>query len=324
MKVAGGLSLGLLLSVPAAVAAAGAAIAPSGSPYVVVLGTAQDAGIPQIAAHLPEDEAARRDPSRRRLVASLLIVDPAAGGRWLVDATPDVREQVERADAVAPRAPQAAAVGRPPLFDAILLTHAHMGHYAGLLQLGREAYAAQGQLVLCSAKMAGFLSTQEPWASLVRLGHIRIQSFVSGVPQRLSPSVEITPLAVPHRGEISDTHAFLIRGPHRSMLYLPDIDRWNAWDRKLEDVLATVDVAFLDGTFFDETELPGRKLEEIPHPLIRLTLDRLAGLPEGERRKVFFLHLNHSNAAADPTSAARQRVTNAGMRVAEEGQREEF
>ncbi len=323
MKLLRGFSLGLVLSAPAAVAANGAAIAPTESPYVVVLGTAQDAGIPQIAAHLPEDEAARRDPSRRRLVASLLIVDPVAGRRWLIDATPDLREQVDRADALAPLADPTAA-GRPPLFDAILLTHAHMGHYAGLLQLGREAYAAQGQRVLCSAKMAEFLTMQEPWASLVRLGHIRIQSFVSGIPQRLSPSVEITPLAVPHRGEISDTHAFLIRGPHGSVLYLPDIDRWEAWDRKLEEVLATVDVAFIDGTFFDETELPGRKLEEIPHPLIRLTLERLAGLPERERHKVVFLHLNHSNAAADPLGAARLRVTKAGMRVAEEGQREEF
>ena len=52
-------------------------------PYLLVLGTAQDGGIPQIAAHLPEDEAARRDASRRRLVASLLIADPASGKRWL-------------------------------------------------------------------------------------------------------------------------------------------------------------------------------------------------------------------------------------------------
>lgn len=289
-------------------------------PYLLVLGTAQDAGIPQIAAHLPEDEAARQNPSRRRLVSSLLIADPATGKRWLIDATPDFSEQVARAAGNPPGAPQPA--GRPPLFDAIFLTHAHMGHYTGLLQLGREAYAAEGQRVMASASMAAFLEKNAPWELLVRLGHIRLERFAAGTAIALAPELSITPIAVPHRAEYTDTYAFLVRGPHRSALYLPDIDRWEAWDQKLEDVLRRVDVAFLDGTFFDEHELPGRKLEEIPHPLIRLTMERLAALPENERRKVVFIHLNHSNPAADPDSAARRAIEAAGMRLAIEGQRE--
>jgi pyrroloquinoline quinone biosynthesis protein B len=292
-------------------------------PFVELLGTAQDAGIPQIAAHLPEDEAARRDPARRRLVSSLLIADPATGKRWLIDATPDLREQVERADAVAPLR-GAGGVGRPPLFETIFLTHAHMGHVAGLLQLGREAYAAAGQRISCSPAMARFLTGNEPWALLTRLGHVAIEPFTAGATIRLTDTLTVTPLAVPHRGEISDTHAFVVRGPQRSVLYLPDIDRWDAWDRKLEDVLAGVDVAFLDGTFFDESELPGRKLEEIPHPLVRLTLERLAALPLRVRQRVVFIHLNHSNSAADPTSDARRKVLAAGMRVGSEGQREDL
>ncbi len=218
----------------------------------------------------------------------------------------------------------AGGVGRPPLFETIFLTHAHMGHVAGLLQLGREAYAAAGQRVACSPAMARFLTGNEPWALLTRLGHLKIEPFATGAPVRLTDTLTLTPLAVPHRGEISDTHAFVVHGPHRSIFYLPDIDRWDAWDRKLEDVLATVDVAFLDGTFFDESELPGRKLEEIPHPLIRITLERLARLPARERAKVVFIHLNHSNAAADPASDARRRILAAGMRVGSEGQREDL
>ena len=303
--------------------APGAIQSPAASPpYLLVLGTAQDAGIPQVAAHLPEDEAARQDPSRRRLVSSLLIADPASGKRWLIDATPDFSDQVARAAGNPPslRLP----AGRPPLFDAIFLTHAHMGHYTGLLQLGREAYAAEGQRVVASPSMAAFLEKNAPWELLLRLGHVRLETFAAGVEIALAPGLSITPIAVPHRAEYTDTHAFVIRGPHRSALYLPDIDRWDAWDRKLEEVLAGVDVAFLDGTFFDETELPGRKLEDIPHPLIRLTLERLAALPEKERRKVVFTHLNHSNTAADPQSPARARIQAAGARVASEGQREDL
>lgn len=311
--------LGAALLVPLC----GAAGAQPPAPHVIVLGTAQDGGIPQIAAHLPEDEAARHDPRRRRLVASLLIVDPATGGRWLIDATPDFAEQVERA-ADHPARPVGSGAGRPPLFDAIFLTHAHMGHYAGLLQLGRESYAAEGQRVIASPRMVDFLRKNAPWEMLERLGHVRLEAFVPGREIALAPGIAITPVAVPHRAEYTDTHAFLLRGPHRSVLYLPDIDRWEAWDRRLEEVLRGVDLAFLDGTFFDQNELPGRKIEEVPHPLIRSTLERLRSLPESERRKVVFTHLNHSNPAADPTSAARRAIEAAGMRVALEGQREEF
>ena len=77
-------------------------------------------------------------------------------------------------------------------------------------------------------------------------------------------------------------------------------------------------------TRFDQSELPGRKLEEIPHPLVRLTLERLSALPLSLRERVVFIHLNHSNSAADPASDARRRILAAGMRVGSEGQREDL
>lgn len=318
-RVAVGGLLALLLATESSRAfpPAGTAAAPPATPYVLVLGTAQDGGIPQIAGQAPEDEAARRDPRRRRLVASLLVVDPRSGQRWLIDATPDLREQVELAAGhPANRRP---AAGRPPLFDAIFLTHAHLGHVTGLLQLGREAYAAEGQRVVGSESMVRFLNGNQPWSLLERLGHVRLETFRAGRAVRLADGLTLTPLAVPHRSEISDTHGFLIRGPHRSLLYVPDIDKWERWDRKLEDVLRTVDVAYLDGTFFADGEVPGRSMADIPHPFVVETLERLAALPASERRKVVFTHLNHTNPAADPGSDARRRITAIGCRVAEQG-----
>lgn len=282
-------------------------------PFAVILGTAQDGGLPQVGGLAPEDEAARRDPGRRRLVASLLVVDPKSGERFLIDATPDLREQVDRADALAPR-PKSEA--RPPLFDAIALTHAHVGHYAGLMHLGREAYGANAQRVLATNRMATFLETNGPWDLLVKLRHIAIERVTADKPARLNDRLTVTPIAVPHRDEYSDTVGYIVRGPSRALLWLPDIDKWERWDRRIEDVIAGVDAACVDGTFYDGAELPGRAMSEIPHPFISESLARFASLPASERAKVVFVHLNHTNPAATPGSSAQRAIARAGLRVA--------
>ena len=290
------------------------------SPFALVLGTAQDGGLPQIGGNADLDVAARQNPKLRRLVASLLVVDPGSEERFLIDATPDIREQVEIADRVAPQT--ATAPGRPPLFAAIALTHAHVGHYAGLMQFGREAYGAAGQRVLASDRMARFLKTNGPWDLLVKLKHIQIERFAADKAVPLNARLSITPIAVPHRDEYSDTCGFIVRGPARSLLWLPDIDKWERWDRRIEDLIATVDVAYVDGTFFDATELPGRAMSEVPHPFIVESLARFAALPAKERAKIAFVHLNHTNPAATPGSNAQRAIEKAGMRVAREGERQ--
>jgi pyrroloquinoline quinone biosynthesis protein B len=295
---------------------------PTGAPFAVVLGTAQDGGLPQLGGTASEDIAARSDVRRRRLVASLLIVDPSSGERFLLDATPDIREQTAMADRMAPRRPSAlATAARVPLFDAIALTHAHVGHYAGLLHFGREAYGAVNQRVLASDRMARFLETNGPWDLLVKLRHIAIERFAAETVVKLNDRLSITPIAVPHRDEYSDTVGFVVRGASRSLLWLPDIDKWERWDRKIEEVIKTVDVACLDGTFYDARELPGRAMSEIPHPFIAESLERFATLSAQERRKIVFVHLNHSNPAATPGSSAQREIEKSGMRVAKEGER---
>ena len=289
------------------------------SPFALVLGTAQDGGLPQIGGNAEPDVAARRDPKLKRLVASLLIVDPGSDERFLIDATPDIREQVEIADHEAPV--PVTPSGRPPLFGAIALTHAHVGHYTGLMQLGREAHGSAGQRVLVSSRMARFLESNGPWDLLVKLNHIRLETLEPGVSFKLNDRLSLTPIIVPHRDEYSDTVAFIVKGPTRSLLWLPDIDKWEKWDRRIEEVVAGVDTAYVDGTFFDATELPGRAISEVPHPFITESLARFAALPEQERRKIVFVHLNHTNPAATPGSAAARAIEKAGMRVAQERER---
>jgi pyrroloquinoline quinone biosynthesis protein B len=312
----GGLALGALALAGCATQSS-SSIPPRDSPYALVLGSAQDAGLPQVGCRLACCETARRDPSLRRLAASLLIADPRSGRRWLVDATPDLREQVELARGHPPG--RAADGPRPPLFEGLFLTHAHMGHVAGLLQLGREAYDARGLPVHASPALCELLAGNAPWRLLVDSGGLELRPLAPGGTVELAPDLSVTALAVPHRAEFSDTLAFVVRGPRRALLYLPDIDAWERWEPPLERALAGVDVALLDGTFFADDEVPGRDLAGVPHPRIKHTLARLASLPAGERRKVLFTHLNHTNPAARGDGEAAAAVLAAGMDVAREG-----
>ncbi len=281
-------------------------------PFLVVLGIAQDAGVPQAGCLRACCRAARRDPALRRHAACLAVVDPA--GRWLIDATPDFREQLARLDRIAPPRGEAA-------LDGIFLTHGHVGHYAGLIHLGREALNAVGLPVHAMPRMSALLRRNAPWEQLVALGNIRLVPMRSRRPVAVGVSAAITPLLVPHRGEYTETVAFRVAGPSRAALWLPDIDRWEPWEVPLERALAEVDAAWLDGTFFAPGELQGRDPTKVPHPLVERTLDRLAALPLRERRKVRFVHLNHTNPALRPASPERRRVERLGMHVAREGER---
>jgi pyrroloquinoline quinone biosynthesis protein B len=287
---------------------------PGTAPYALVLGIAQDGGYPQAGT---KESPAWDDPALRRLVASLAVVDPLSGERWLFDATPDLPAQLHRLDVAAP-------VATTPGLAGIFLTHAHVGHYAGLLHLGREAMGARGVPVFAMPRMMGFLRDNGPWELLVRLENIVLRPLEAGVAVRLNERLTVTPVVVPHRDEYSETVGFRIAGPNRSLLWLPDIDKWERWDAagtRLEEAIASVDVAYLDGTFFADGEVPGRAMAEIPHPFVRETLARLAPLPAAERAKVRFVHLNRTNPLLFGDAAALAEVSAAGAGVAAEGER---
>ncbi|MEM8709548.1 MAG: MBL fold metallo-hydrolase [Planctomycetota bacterium] len=300
-------------------APSGATPAPA-DPYFVVLGTAQDGGLPQIACRRECCEAARRDPERARWVTSLMLVDPSTDARWLFDASPHLPLQVDRAAELAPLSVPPANGGRPALFDGVFLTHAHTGHYAGLLQFGREVYGSAPVDLIGTPRMMEFLETNGPWSLLFEAGHARRVDLTPEEPLRLAEGISVTPLLVPHRDEFSDTVGFVIRARGLDLLYLPDIDKWSRWERDLADVLEGVDLALLDGTFFGPDELPGRAMSEVPHPFIVETLELLEEAPAELRAKVIFTHLNHSNPAADPESPEARRVALSGARVASEGE----
>jgi pyrroloquinoline quinone biosynthesis protein B len=275
--------------------------------FAVVLGVVQDGGMPHIGCRQEICAEAFRDPRKRQRVASLGLVDEAR--RFLIDATPDFPSQIESLNAGLEAPP------RP--VDGILLTHAHIGHYAGLMYLGREALGAKGIPVYATARMARFLRDNAPWSQLVALGNIELREIEPDREFSLTPHMKVTPIRVPHRDELSDTVAYRIQGPARSLLYLPDIDRWERWERKVEVEVAGVDNALLDGTFESETEVPGRSLAEIPHPMVKQTVARLRG--DALKGRVFFIHLNHTNRLLWD-GLAREDLLAQGFGVARDGQ----
>jgi pyrroloquinoline quinone biosynthesis protein B len=274
----------------------------------VVLGIAQDGGVPHIGCTQPLCVRARRDPSRRQRVACLGLIDDRAGSRFLIDATPDMPSQIDSLNQGHPVADR-----RRPV-DGILLTHAHIGHYTGLMYLGREALGARAVPVYATPRMAAFLKTSGPWSQLVALGQIELREVEPGREVALTPSLAVTPIAVPHRDELSDTVGYLVRGPTEALLYVPDIDKWEKWDRRLEDEVAGVGMALLDGTFFSADELAGRSLAEVPHPTVGETMARLAAVS----RRVAFIHLNHTSPLLWD-DRARRDLSRRGFSVASDG-----
>jgi pyrroloquinoline quinone biosynthesis protein B len=286
-------------------------------PFVRVLGTVQDGGVPHAACRCVRCLAASRDPARKRRVASLGIILPQTRQVFLIDATPDIREQLDllRDDRDAPRL----GIDRSPV-DGVFLTHAHMGHYTGLAFFGFEAVHTRGLPVYCSARFASYLRDNGPWSQLVEIGNVTLRESVPGDPISLSDRVSVTPLVVPHRDEFSDTVGFLIRGPASSLLYIPDADPWKRWDAESEAILDGVDIAILDGSFYSGEELPGRDLSAIGHPLIVDSMRRFESRVSTGQLRVYFTHLNHSNPALDPAGPERAEIERRGFRVLDEGE----
>lgn len=270
----------------------------------VLLGNAQDAGVPQAGCSCANCRAAWASAAQRKWVSALGLLDARTRQWFLIDATPDFREQFHLMQSNAPGAHLAG----------VLITHAHIGHYAGLIHLGYEAMATQGLPTYGTRRLNEFLRAHAPWRQLVEQGNIVLRELTPNAWHALTPDLSVRPLLVPHRDEWSDTLAFVVRGPTRQLLYLPDIDGWDQWAHPLNDVVAGVEVALLDGSFFSPAELPERDIARLGHPLVTDTVNRLAGLATDVR----FTHLNHSNPLHRP-GPEHEWLKEWGMRVGEAG-----
>jgi pyrroloquinoline quinone biosynthesis protein B len=274
-------------------------------PFLVVLGTLQDGGSPHLGCE--KDCCKKIDPDKK--VVSLGVVDPVNGKRFLFEATPDISSQIKSLNQVLP-----GQKGNAP--DGIFLTHAHIGHYAGLMFLGREAMNSKEVPVYTMPKMKMFLENNGPWSQLVTLNNIRINQLSEGKLESISPALKVKPILVPHRDEFSETVGYIIEGPHKKVLFIPDIDKWEKWRTDIVTLIKEVDNALIDGTFFSASEVGNRNIAEIPHPLVQESLQLFDSLPSKEKEKIIFIHFNHTNPLLDEKSDAYKQLELGGFKRA--------
>lgn len=276
---------------------------------LVVLGNVQDGGSPQAGCTKACCKDLWKNPDHTRKVVSLGIIDYTNQKTYILDATPDFASQLKTLNDFS---------GFPKKYgpDGVFLTHAHIGHYTGLMQLGREVMGTSNVPVYAMPRMLSFIEKNGPWSQLVTLKNIELKPMVNEQSVVLSNSLSVTPVLVPHRDEYSETVGFIVRGKKKSALFIPDIDKWSKWNKNIVEEISKVDYAFLDATFFDAAEVNFRDISTIPHPFVTETMDLCKNLPASEKSKLHFIHFNHSNAVLNPSSVQSKTVLQNGFNIA--------
>ncbi len=277
---------------------------------LMILGTIQDGGSPHIGCDSDCCADLFETPDKDRKVTSIGIVDFENNKKYLFDATPDITEQMKMlknfADPASSETP-----------DAIFLTHAHIGHYTGLMYLGKEAMNSDNVPLFAMPGMKKFLENNGPWDMLVDNQNIKITELQNSRGVKLTDNVKVTPFLVPHRDEYSETVGYKISGPNKKVLFIPDIDKWEKWDRDIKEEIGKVDYAIVDATFYSGEELNTRDISQIPHPFIIESMAEFEELPQNEKEKVIFIHFNHTNPVINPESPEAKEVMNRGFRLAQ-------
>ena len=278
--------------------------------YITVLGIAQDAGYPHIGCQKECCANFYNGKNKKQKTVSLGLVDKEHQQKWLFDASPDISTQL--ADL------EQNHLKTSTLIDGVFLTHAHIGHYAGLMYFGREALGKQGTQVFAMPKMKDYLSKNGPWSQLVDLQNIVIKDLKNDTTVVLNNKLKVTPFVVPHRDEFSETVGYKIEGKQKTALFIPDINKWKTWNKSIVEEVKKVDYAFLDATFFKNGEI-NRPMSEIPHPFVEETVALFQNESVAVKNKVIFIHFNHTNPALQPNSKERKEIEKLGFQFATEG-----
>ncbi|MBT7947272.1 MBL fold metallo-hydrolase [Porticoccaceae bacterium] len=290
----------------------GAVFAEERAPYIYILGVAQDAGFPQAGCYKPHCMPGWNDPERKITATSLGLIDPSSKKKYIFEATPDFPEQLFLLEQEAPSDDFS--------LNGIFITHAHIGHYTGLMYLGREAMGANGLPIYVMPNMEQYLRENGPWSQLIALNNISLIPLRNDHSEVLN-NLKVTPFLVPHRDEFSETVGYSIQGPKKTALFIPDINKWSQWKENILERIQLVDYALIDATFYDNNELPGRDMSKIPHPFVVETMATLSLLPREQREKVWFIHMNHTNPLLNVNSDQAQGVRAQGFNIATTGLR---
>jgi len=276
---------------------------------LIVLGNVQDAGSPHIACKKECCKELFVNPDANRKVVSLGLIDAENEKTYLFEATPDISEQFKNLKNRSP-------FNANEIPNGVFISHAHIGHYTGLMYLGKEATNAKNAVVYTMPKLKTFLETNGPWGQLVSNKNIALEEIHNNEEINLSPNIKVMPIRVPHRDEYSETVGFRIIGPNKSVLFIPDIDKWGKWETSIVEAILDVDYALIDATFYDAAEINNRDISEIPHPFVIETMELFKNEADSTKNKIYFIHLNHSNPLLNPESEESNTVLARGFNIA--------
>ena len=280
---------------------------------VMILGSAQDGGYPHIGCRKKCCEPAWSNVSKKRFVASLAIIDKTSNDCWIIDASPDIKYQINMIS-------DFLGINKIPKIRGIFLTHAHTGHYSGLLELGKESLNASNIPIYVMPEMSDFIQLNKAFNFLIESGNIFLELIHEDRPIKLKNNSFINPFLVPHRNEMSETVGYRIQSNKKTIIYLPDIDSWEDWDCDIITLVKNNNHLFIDGTFYDKNEIQDRNILNIPHPPITETVQKLLMLNTKEKNKIFFTHLNHSNVLIHENYPETINLINEGYGIAFDGQ----
>ena len=283
--------------------------------YITVLGTAQDGGYPHIGCQKKCCENFYEGTNTKKSVVSLGLVDKENNQKWLFDASPDMHTQLAELEHNHIKANK--------IIDGVFLTHAHIGHYTGLMYFGREAFGKKDVTVFVMPKMKTYLTNNGPWSQLVSLQNITLSNLQNDSTIVLNNKLKVTPFLVPHRDEFSETVGYKIEGTKKTALFIPDIDKWHKWKKNIINEVKKVDYAFLDATFLNQKEVK-RAMTEVPHPFIDETVALFKNETLATKNKVIFIHFNHTNPTLQENSKERKTIEKLGFSFADEGQNYEL
>lgn len=293
---------------------------------VRVLGSAAGGGVPQWNCACPNCSAARHGVQPRRLQSSVAIGD---GERWmLLNCSPDIAAQIEAFPPLQPRAKRATPIA------GMLITDANVDHLGGLAVLRQSG---GHRFIVRSTQAVREIATAQPaFAPFAQAPHAWVDVPIhepckplwaddligSAFDVRAIPVPGLTPGYAGRSTAFGAVAAFEIRdcAGGKTLLFAPV---FAAIDDALQDAIQRADVAFLDGSFYSDDELPRAELmDKTAHHLghqpvggSRGTLARL----DGAAGKTIFTHVNNSNPMLDPHSRAACTVRDAGARVAYDG-----
>ena len=276
-----------------------------------VLGIAQDGGYPHAGCNKLCCTSIWSKPELHRLPSSIAAIDLKQKQFYLFDITPNIKDQLYHLNQYNCQ------------LAGIFITHAHIGHYLGLMDLGLEVMNTQNIPVYVMPRMKNFILNNQPMLQLVENNNIELIQ-INHNQNILFNNLSIVPFEVPHRNELSETVGFRLLINNNSIVFLPDIDDWNSWEVDLESLVMDNDLLFLDGTFYNKSEINSRDVSKIPHPEIIDTMARLSKLSKSYKKRVHFIHLNHTNDALRKTTSRYKNIIESGFSISEQNQTFKF